>query len=333
MLPPVSVLWLNYNSMHLIDLTKKSIDALMQLDYPNLEIILIDNNSSDGSMESIEKYFLAKKNESNLNAKFVKLKKNWGWAGAVNIAYNLRNPSSKYLALTHNDVIPNSDYLKKIVTFLENHEEVGAVQGIVVKLEDESLVDSSGFKMNEALGLSSSYTGGTVAKLRKPAYISMVEGTMPVYNLNAVKSALGSNDELFVTAGFMYYLEDAFVSLKLWANGYKCMVLPIIVGSHYRMGTSTKAAKKQDLFYYLLRNRIALLYMTNSASKLGFITQNIRKLVFSKRTVAQRKAILNALLDGVRLGRQLKRKYGLIDLYSAPLTRASLKSRLFHWLH
>ena len=333
MLPPVSVLWLNYNSMHLIDITKKSIDALMQLDYPNAEIILIDNNSSDGSMQFIEKCFLEKKSDRNLNMKFVKLKKNWGWAGAVNIAYNIRNHSSKYLALTHNDLVPNSDYLKKLVAFLESHKDVGAVQGIVVKLGDESVVDSSGFMMNEALLVSSCYNGGPVAKLCKPAYVSIVEGTMPVYNLNAVESTLGSNNELFVTAGFMYYLEDAFLSLKLWANGYKCMVLPIIVGSHYRMGTSAKAAKKQDLFYYLLRNRIALLYMTNSASKLGFITQNIRKLIFSKRTAAQRKAILIALIDGFRLGLQLKRKYGLIDLYSAPLTRASMKSRLFQWLH
>jgi hypothetical protein len=99
------------------------------------------------------------------------------------------------------------------------------------------------------------------------------------------------------------------------------------------MGTSTKAAKKRDLFYYLLRNRIALLYMTNSAGKLGFITQNIRKLIISNRTATERKAILVSLIDGVRLGRQLRAKYGSIDLYRAPFTRASMKVRIFRWLH
>ena len=73
--------------------------------------------------------------------------------------------------------------------------------------------------------------------------------------------------------------------------------------------------------------------MTNSASKLGFITQNMRKLVVSKRTVAQRKDILISLIEGIRLGRQLREKYGPIDLYSAPLIREPMKSRLFHWLH
>ena len=331
MLPPVSVIWLNYNSMHLIDVTKKSLDALLQLDYGNLEVILVDNNSSDGSLEVIEKY-VSENKTSNLNVRLVKLKKNLGFAGAMNIANNIRNPHSEYLALTHNDLVPNPDYLKKMIAFLENHTDVGAVQGIVVKLGKESVVDSSGFMLDEALATSSVYAGGPIANFCKPMYVSFVEGTMPVYNLAAVKSASAGNNELFVTAGFMYYLEDVFLSLRLWAKGFKCTVLPVIVGSHYRMGTS-KVAKKQDLFHYLLRNRIALIYMTNSASKLGFITQNIRKLVVSNRTIAERKAIFVSLLDGIQLGRQLKRQYGPIDLYSAPLIRGSLKSRLFHWLH
>jgi GT2 family glycosyltransferase len=330
MLSPVSLIWLNYNSMHLIEVTKKSVNALLQLDYDNLEVILIDNHSTDGSSEIIERYVLENK-KNNQNVKYVKLEKNLGPSGAMNIGNSIRNPNSRYLAFTHNDLIPKTDYLKKTVTFLENHKEIGAVQGIVVKLGDESFVDSYGFMMNEALGTYAAYSG-PVENVCKPTYVTFIEGSIPVFNLNAIKSTFGNN-ELYVTAGFMYYLEDAFVSLKLWANGFKCLVLPVIVGSHYRMGTSKKVAKKQDLFHYFLRNRIALLFMTNSASKLGFITQNIRKLIVSKRTVAQRKDILISLLEGIRLGRQLREKYGPIDLYSAPLIREPLKSRLFHWLH
>ena len=330
MLPPVSLIWLNYNSMHLIDITKKSVNALLHLDYDNLEVFLIDNHSTDGSAEVIEKYVLENKIDSQ-NVKFLKLEKNWGPSGAMNIGNSIRNPSAQYLAFTHNDLIPKSGYLKEIVAFLEKHKEIGAIQGIVVKIDDESVVDSYGFMMDEALG-TYAVCNGPAEKVYKPMYVTFVEGSIPVYNLSAIKSSFGNND-LYVTAGFMYYLEDAFVSLKLWANGFKCMVLPVIVGAHYRMGTSNKVAKKQDLFHYFLRNHVALIYMSNSASKLGFITQNIRKLVFSKRTATQRKAVLIALLEGIRLGRQLKKKYGSLDLYCAPLLRNSLKSRLYHWLH
>lgn len=329
MLPPVSVIWLNYNSMHLIDIAKKSVDALLQLDYDNAEVILIDNHSTDGSAEVIEKYVSENKKDGQ-KVKFVRLEKNWGPSGAMNIGNKMRNPNAQYLAFTHNDLVPKPDYLKKTVTFLENHNEVGAVQGIVVKIGNESVVDSYGFMMDEALGTYAAYSG-PVKEVSKPKYVTFVEGAIPVYRLSAIKQAFGNN-ELYVTEGFMYYLEDAFVSLKLWANGFKCMVIPVIVGSHYRMGTTNKVAK-QDLFHYFLRNHVALLYMTNSVSKLGFMTQNIRKLVFSKRTVAQRRAVLIALVEGLRLGRQLKGRYGSLDLYCAPLVRDSLKSRLYHWLH
>ena len=331
MLPPVSVLWLHYNSMHLIDVTKKSIDALLRLDYPELEVIFIDNNSSDGSKVIIKRYVEENK-ASGQKVRFVQLKKNLGFAGAMNIGNSIRNPDAKYLALTHNDLVPKPDYLKKLVAFLETHVDVGVVQGIVVKLDEESVVDSSGFMLDEALATSSRFAGGQVADFCKSIYVSFVEGTMPVYNLADVKSAQNGVEGLFVSAGFMYYLEDVFLSLRLWNKGFKCVALNIVAGSHYRMGTS-KVAKKQDLFFYLLRNRIALIYITNSASKPSFIAQNMRKLFISNRTLAERKAIFVSLLDGILLGRQLKRKYGTINLYCAPVFRGSLRGRLFRWLH
>lgn len=330
-LPQVSVVWLNYNSMHLINLTKESLDAVLGLDYDKLEVILLDNNSSDGSQEFIENY-LAENKSNKAKFRFYKLKKNIGYAGAMNLGYNLRSPNSKYIALTHNDLIPSKDYINKMVAFLESHAEVGAAQGIVVKLDETSKADSSGFLMDEALAITPVYAGGPVGNFRKPKYVSFVEGASPIYNLDAVKKASHGNNELFVTVGFMYYLEDAFLSLRLWGSGFKCMVLPFVTGSHYRMGTS-KVASKKNLFHYLLRNRIALLYMTNSASKLNFIIQNVRKLVVSNRTPAERKAIFLSLFYGILLGRQLKKKYGCLDLYAAPLIRGSLKTRFYRWVH
>jgi len=99
------------------------------------------------------------------------------------------------------------------------------------------------------------------------------------------------------------------------------------------MGTSKKTTKKGELFYYLLRNRTALLFMTNSNGKLGFVTQNLRKLIISNRTLDERRVILVSLLDGLRMGYQLRKKYGCIGFYAAPFTRASMKRRLFRWMH
>jgi GT2 family glycosyltransferase len=332
-LPPTTLLWLNFNSLGAQEITEKSLTALMQIDYPDLEIIVVDNGSTDGSAEFIENYLANHKPSDNATVQFLKIKTNRGWTGGVNAAYSQRRPNSRYLALTHSDVIPKAGYLKTVVNFLEHHRDVGAAQGIVVKLGEKDTIDSCGFMMNEGLLVFSAYNGGPVAALQRPMIVTVVEGTMPVYKLDAITETLGNDRELYIAAGYMYYLEDAYVSLRLWANGYKCAVIPDVAASHHRMGTTAKTVTSGNRFYYLLRNRIALLCMTNSRGKLGFITKNMRKLVVSNRTQAERRAILVATLDGVRLGFQLRRKYGCINFYAAPFARATLKARLFKWIH
>lgn len=332
MVPLVTALWLNYNSMHIIDITERSLYAITHLDYPNLELILVDNNSSDGSGEWVERY-LTQNPESKHNIRFYKLDQNLGFTGAINYAYKKRNPNAKYLAVTHNDVTPKKDYIKKLIAYLEKHPNVGAVQGIVAKLGYEMIIDSAGFMMDESLFVFSKYVGKDITAVKKTSYVSMVEGTLPFYNLENVKKALHKTDAIYVSEGFMYYLEDAFISLKLWTTGSACVVLPMVIGTHYRMGTSSKAAQKSDLFYYLLRNRTALLYMTNSIGIVGFTTQNLRKLLVSNRTSEERKAILVAFMHGVTLGLRLRGRFGAVDFYKAPFVRPPVKQRLKKWLH
>jgi len=144
MFPHVSVFWLNYNSMHVIEFIKRSLDAIFELDYPNFELVLVDNGSTDGSREIIEKY-VKNKTKKDLQVKFIRLNRNWGFSDGINAAYKARNQQSKYVAIINNDAIPKSDCLTKLVQFLEKHQDVGAVQGIVAKLKENSLIDSAGF--------------------------------------------------------------------------------------------------------------------------------------------------------------------------------------------
>lgn len=330
MSPEVSVFWINYNSMHVINIIKKSLDAIFQLDYPNYELIIVDNCSTDGSKEAIEKHVKSKA-KSRLKVKFIRLSKNLGFAGGVNVAYRMRNRKSKYIAIVNNDAIPRPDYLKKLVTFLEHHQNIGAVQGIVVKLGENSIIDSAGYFLYEDLNR---YTlaGKPTHFLTKPMYVSYVEGTMPVYRVDAIRSAIGDDNTMYVPGGFVYYLEDVFLSLMLWNHGYECVVLPLVTGEHYRRATIKKVSKSVRLPYYSLRNHIAMLYLTNSkdSTRARIILKHLRRLVLSKGGLTKRKMILNALIDGVNLGRELRKKYGIINLWKAPILRMPVKDILYN---
>jgi len=78
--PLASVVWLNYNSMGIIDTALESLQGVFDLDYPELELIIVDNGSNDGSFETV-KEFAERKRPGNVRLKIVKLERNLGFAG------------------------------------------------------------------------------------------------------------------------------------------------------------------------------------------------------------------------------------------------------------
>ncbi len=53
MWPPLSIIWVNYNSMRIMDIVLRSLKSVLELEYPDYEVIVVDNASSDGSFERI----------------------------------------------------------------------------------------------------------------------------------------------------------------------------------------------------------------------------------------------------------------------------------------
>ena len=53
MRPPLSIIWVNYNSMGIMDIVLRSLKSILELEYPDYEVIVVDNASNDGSFEKI----------------------------------------------------------------------------------------------------------------------------------------------------------------------------------------------------------------------------------------------------------------------------------------
>jgi glycosyltransferase involved in cell wall biosynthesis len=51
--PPLSIIWVNYNSMSIMDIALRSLKSILELEYPDYEVIVVDNASNDGSFEKI----------------------------------------------------------------------------------------------------------------------------------------------------------------------------------------------------------------------------------------------------------------------------------------
>lgn len=106
--PLISIIVLNWNGKKLL---RSCLDSIRGQNESGFEIILCDNNSSDGSVEFVR--------ENYPEALILELKENLGYTGANNAAARLARGS--YLVFLNNDVKLSPDFADELSKFIEDH--------------------------------------------------------------------------------------------------------------------------------------------------------------------------------------------------------------------
>lgn len=123
----LSVIIVNYQTFKL---TRDTIDSILKYNYPfTYEIIVVDNASSDDSLDKLKDYFKD-------SVEFISSKENNGFAAGNN--QGLKIASGKYVLLLNSDTVVWENTLKNIYEFMETNSDVGAC-GCRVLLEDGNL--------------------------------------------------------------------------------------------------------------------------------------------------------------------------------------------------
>ena len=120
----VSVIILNYNSA---DLTIECIESLLKLNLMKINIIIVDNASTDDSMKKIKDKFI---NVNNIY--YIQNKKNLGYAKGNNVGLDFINKNMEittdFVAILNPDVIINDASIFKVLPeYLINDNEIGAI--------------------------------------------------------------------------------------------------------------------------------------------------------------------------------------------------------------
>jgi len=93
------------------------LDALQLQTYPNLEVVLVDNGSSDDSCQFVS--------EQYPEVRIIRAKRNLGFAGGNNLG--AQHATGDYLAFLNNDTIPHEDWLAELVQTAHSSRDIGAV--------------------------------------------------------------------------------------------------------------------------------------------------------------------------------------------------------------
>ena len=127
----VSVIIPHWNG---IDILADCLESLNKNTYPNIEIVVVDNASTDGSSDWISSHYP--------HIKLIKNNKNYGYAGGCNIGAEAS--SGEYITFLNNDTVQNEDFIEHLADFLNLNPQVSAVQPKILNYYDQNKFDYAG---------------------------------------------------------------------------------------------------------------------------------------------------------------------------------------------
>lgn len=129
--PKVTVVIPHWNGIEVLEPCLRSLEAT---DYNNLEIVVVDNASSDDSVAFVRREFP--------DVKVIQNSENLGFAGGCNVG--LRQVESEYYLVLNNDTTHDSDWISPLVEQMESDSNVAAVQPKIMSAQNPEVFDYAG---------------------------------------------------------------------------------------------------------------------------------------------------------------------------------------------
>jgi GT2 family glycosyltransferase len=330
-----SLIWLNYNSRHFIDVALRSIDSVLNLDFDDYEVIIVDNASTDGSFETIRR-FVERHKPSHVGVRFVRSDANRGYAGGMNMGWEARDPDAEYVAFLNNDLIVEPESLRKIIEHMNGDEEIAAANGLIYFGDGKTIFSAGGFVTENLVRGNICYKvfEDDCPGVGKPHYVTYASGAYMVVKVDAVRRAC-PDGKPFMGETFLY-LDDDLLGLILWNKGYKVMYVPVKSGAHYEgLTAGIKRGKVSFSKFYWYRNSTVLYYLVHSRYYRIMWLYSLRRLIGYKVLAPIRQdcgEIYEAVRDGLRIRHFFIKKVGVLSLYKAPYVPVSTIDVLLHLL-
>ncbi len=235
MVKKVSVIAVNYNGISHLDVC---ISSILKQSYTDFEVILVDNNSSDGSLDYARNKFP--------NLIFVVNDENLGYAGGINSG--LAHATGDYIAPLNIDTEVASNWLSIMVAFLDDNPEAGAVTPKVLLFDDRTRINATGLNIHiTGLGFCRNLGKKDDCSII-PENVPGVSGCSYLIRREILEEMGGAPQECFMGN------DDVIVSWLLRLMGYEIYCLPKSVVYH-----KYKLRMSPDKFHSLEKNRQALL--------------------------------------------------------------------------
>jgi GT2 family glycosyltransferase len=223
----------------------ESIKSALEQDYANIEVLVVDNRSTDETVNHLKEKF-------GERIKIIELNKNYGYCLGNNLALKYVDKDSKYCLFLNPDAIIAKDYVKKLVMIAEKDPRIVALQGLEIQPQKQYKrlggflniasyysLDLAPSKNNKDLSCLETFFVFSTAMLVRRKVIGIVGG---------------------FPADFFLYFDEADLGFRLRALGFKTVSCGITSYIHHVSGTVSKIKGLNIIAYYFaVRNRLRIM--------------------------------------------------------------------------
>jgi len=239
----VTIIIVNHNGSSLLD---DCLNSLVAQIFTNYEVILVDNRSTDNSVQTAARILPT--------IKILSLSENTGWAKANNIG--IRSANSEFVILLNNDTHADPNFLLELVRTVEGNPRVGMAAPKILNFYDPTLIDSVGGLLICRDGIAQGQGRG---EIDKGQYDHLQEALIPSGCAALYRKAM-LNEIGFFDESFFAYCEDSDLALRgLWA-GWVAIAVPKAIVYHKYSATSGDYSPvklylvERNHFYVAIRN-------------------------------------------------------------------------------
>jgi GT2 family glycosyltransferase len=220
----------NWNGRRFLD---RSLRALREQTFTDHEVIVVDNGSSDGSLELLEADFP--------EVQVIPLERNHGFAAASNVG--IQAAKGTYIAFLNNDTRADRAWLAELVACLERHPRAACTTSKMVLMHQPDTIDGAGDVLTWTF-LPHPRGNGQLdrGQFEEEIEVFSASGGAALWRGEILKD-LGGFDEAF----FAYY-EDVDLGLRARLQGHECWYVPTSIVLHHR-GGATKGLSEFELFH------------------------------------------------------------------------------------
>lgn len=284
--PSVIISVLNWNGL---DDTRECLRSLLEIEYPQYEIVVVDNDSRENEAETLRREF-------NEEITVIRTQENRGFAGGhnVSIRYALSQRNADYVLLLNNDATVEKTFLQQLVQPVHSRPDVAAASPLLLRYSDRETVWSAGiFKEAPWRPFENMFVGQPKSAVpARPFEVDSVIGCALLLRSTVLRE-IGLLDEIF----FLQHEESDWCR-RAQKQGYTCLVIPEAEVYH-KISQSVGTGKLSA--FYDTRNRIIYTKKHESTWVLPVlilqIVNHYRTEIFSTDSI--RKALLEGIYDGM----------------------------------